>query len=300
METVRYYSAAVLLLPLIGALISGMLLLCLGIDKVEAHSGDHPVKSGFYPKCEQAAVGRFDPIVYPGQTGVGHRHLFAGGDIRQNSTYSQLREGDTTCHFGRDYYDQRNTSSYWIPDLKTRRNEFAGLHQMRAFYRAGDVSPHLVQPHPSGLKVIARDVRGASVKWFCSNRDGADPAKTAFSESPYDCTNNKAPLVTAKINFPQCWDGKNNDSGDHMSHMAYPSEGSCPPTHPVELSRVMYTVKYDTSLGANAKLAGGDDPATDFHADLFSAWEPTRLEQLVNGCIRDGRICSNSPDKHLG
>ncbi|WP_309624448.1 DUF1996 domain-containing protein [Methylibium sp.] len=35
--------------------------------------------------------------------------------------------------------------------------------------------------------------------------------------------------------FPQCWDGKNLDSPDHKSHMAYPSDGGCPRSHPVAL-----------------------------------------------------------------
>jgi hypothetical protein len=31
--------------------------------------------------------------------------------------------------------------------------------------------------------------------------------------------------LSAKITFPGCWDGKNLDSPDHRSHMAYPVRG---------------------------------------------------------------------------
>jgi hypothetical protein len=50
----------------------------------------------------------------------------------------------------------------------------------------------------------------------------------------------------------RCWDGKNVDSPDHKSHVAYPSSGTfessgpCPSTHPVKLPQVMYEVIWDT------------------------------------------------------
>lgn len=54
------------------------------------------------------------------------------------------------------------------------------------------------------------------------------------------------------LNVCRCWDGKNVDSPDHKSHVAYPSSGTfessgpCPATHPVKLPQVMYEVMWDT------------------------------------------------------
>lgn len=54
------------------------------------------------------------------------------------------------------------------------------------------------------------------------------------------------------IHFPSCWDGKNLDSIDHKSHVAYPasgtfeSGGACPSTHPVKIPQIMYEVMFDT------------------------------------------------------
>ncbi|KAL0056539.1 hypothetical protein AAF712_016856, partial [Marasmius tenuissimus] len=31
--------------------------------------------------------------------------------------------------------------------------------------------------------------------------------------------------IRAQVNFPMCWDGKNVDSPDHKSHVAFPSGG---------------------------------------------------------------------------
>jgi len=49
-----------------------------------------------------------------------------------------------------------------------------------------------------------------------------------------------------------CWDGKNLDSPDHQSHVAYSGTGasgggSCPSTHPVKLPQIMYELMWNVS-----------------------------------------------------
>ncbi len=57
--------------------------------------------------------------------------------------------------------------------------------------------------------------------------------------------------IRTTVTFPTCWDGKNTDSPDHKSHVAYPqtgtfeSVGTCPSTHPVRLPQLMYEVMWD-------------------------------------------------------
>lgn len=73
--------------------------------------------------------------------------------------------------------------------------------------------------------------------------------------------------IRSTVSFPTCWDGKNLDSPDHQSHVAYAtvpyepyfdpvinyttiiipgSRGICPDTHPVHLPQLMYEVMWDT------------------------------------------------------
>jgi len=66
--------------------------------------------------------------------------------------------------------------------------------------------------------------------------------------------------IRATVIFPSCWDGKNSDSPDHKSHVAYASGSAlagdvagCPSTHPVRIPQVMYEIMYDTSGFADAK-----------------------------------------------
>lgn len=52
-----------------------------------------------------------------------------------------------------------------------------------------------------------------------------------------------------EIMFPSCWDGKNIDSADHKSHMAYPNlvgDGQCPEGFPVRLVTLFYEVIWAT------------------------------------------------------
>ena len=72
--------------------------------------------------------------------------------------------------------------------------------------------------------------------------------------------------IRATLIFPSCWDGKNLDSPDHRSHVAY-APGSalagdkCPSTHPVRIPQVMYEIMYDTSGFADpAYFQNGKQP----------------------------------------
>jgi len=52
-------------------------------------------------------------------------------------------------------------------------------------------------------------------------------------------------MIRQTLIFPHCWDGKNLDSPDHKSHVAYgqgsgaSGGGACPSTHPVKLPQIM-------------------------------------------------------------
>ena len=67
---------------------------------------------------------------------------------------------------------------------------------------------------------------------------------------------------------PRCWDGKNLDSPDHRSHVAYSGNGasgggSCPSAFPVKLPQIMYEVMWNVSTftdDASAFPTDGSNP----------------------------------------
>lgn len=67
--------------------------------------------------------------------------------------------------------------------------------------------------------------------------------------------------IRASLIFPSCWDGKNLDSADHQSHVAYSNSGglgtpNCPTSHPVSIPQVMYEIMWDTGRYKNTSWYG--------------------------------------------
>jgi hypothetical protein len=120
----------------------------------------------------------------------------------------------------------------------------------------------------------------------------------------------------AIISAPSCWDGKNLDSPNHRSHVAYPSYGTwgykkCPDTHPYVIptftlgawymtddtldrsgswdpkTTVTWSLSSDNMPGMAPKL-----PGSTFHADWWGAWDNTVMSMWTENCIDKMLNCS--------
>lgn len=94
--------------------------------------------------------------------------------------------------------------------------------------------------------------------------------------------------LRAEIVFPSCWDGKNLDSADHRSHVAYPSvihDGRCPPTHPVKLPIVFFETIYNTQTFKDVPgqyvMSNGDPTGYGYHADFVASWDDGVQEAVM-------------------
>jgi len=231
-----------------------------------------PVHDGiFLSLCRPSHVATDDPIVHPGEPGASHQHEFFGNTTTNaDSTYASLRAGSTTCRIAAD------TAAYWVPTLYDDKQRVAPL-RINAYYLRGGGRGRVVA-FPAGLKVIAGDSSATAPQskavtgWKCA---GIRPQ--ALSTAPIACPSTSHAVLI--IRFPECWNGKDLDSADHQSHMAYRVRGACPTGYPVRLPRLSLNVHYRLSSTTGLTLASGSIYSS--HADFFNAWNQAVLTRLV-------------------
>ncbi|MCB1001539.1 MAG: DUF1996 domain-containing protein [Acidimicrobiales bacterium] len=294
----RRASLAVLTIAL--AVVPSTLAGCSDDESAHAGHGDHATTAapGDAPDRviagPQGAVAQFvvecgfshaafdDPIVHPGEPGASHLHVFFGNDGTDAfSTVESLAGGGTTCNQSLDL------ASYWAPAL-IRDGVVQTPVKSVAYYRAGiDVAPATVEPYPYGLRMVAGDMHAtdaqplAVVAWTCgagSLREAVPPACPA--------ERNLRLLVT----FPDCWNGVDLDSDDHVSHVAYSHRGACPSTHPVPVPQLQFSVEYPVT-GSIDGLELSSGGLLTGHADFYNAWDEARLAREVRNCLHRDVVC---------
>ncbi|WP_213450819.1 DUF1996 domain-containing protein [Rhizomonospora bruguierae] len=222
-----------------------------------------------------------DPIIFPGLPGASHMHSFFGSVVTNAYTdLAALQNAATTCNPSVD------KSSYWVPTLYV--NDVAVQPTGTTFYYLGegvrdDVIAR-IQPFPPGLRVVAGNATATGPedntisRWSCLHHGEVNPGKD-FVNCPADG------LLESYLDFPQCWNGRDLDSADHKSHMAYPVNGDCPATHPVPVPKLRQVLRYPVT-GDPARLRLSSGPGYTMHGDFFNAWPADELARRVNDCLR--------------
>jgi hypothetical protein len=264
----------------------------------------------FRTTCLYSHMNFDDAIVYPNQPGKAHLHTYFGNTgADAYSTQSSLKNtGNSTCRGG-----IANRSSYWAPAVIDANGRAVKPLGINVYYKTGynGIAPSAVKVFPQGLRMIAGDAKSQSADtnphgyWGCLNNYIGHP------HTPPTCPVGDDVIMI--VVFPQCWDGKNLDSADHKSHMAYPSGGRCPTTHPVAIPEITYNIRYKMPTTGGTKgwrLSSDMYDATkpggySAHADYFEAWDPTISSAFVKNCdnkqvdchshlLGDGRMIYNT------
>jgi hypothetical protein len=232
----------------------------------------------FIENCRFSHQAPDDPIVFPAMPGASHQHTFVGNRTTNAfSSYGSLRSGGTTC-MRRD-----DTAGYWVPALYQGTSPILPVGAT-IYYRRGTLAE--VSPFPNNLRMIAGDAKAATPQsmrvtfWSCGVASGLDRSATVPT-----CPSTRGSFLRLHIRFPECWDGRNLDSSDHKSHMAYATRAGCPSTHPVEVPQITQIYRYPSLGGDGFSLASGGQYSA--HADFVNAWKPNVLRKLVDGCLNE-------------
>jgi hypothetical protein len=293
----------------------------------------------FRVNCGLSHYNYADPIVAPGKPLGSHLHSYFGNDaVDWRSTAETIRStGGSTCTGGtlnrtaywtpalidtggNDWSDCTGAHPatgcrVLVPggDPAERtaclnpwtRYCVDQANAMQVYYKTGyrGIVPATVQPFPAGLRMIAGDAKATApqdtskVWWACKQSHGDQPPHHPTIEAT-GCRAGQ--LLVQAVEFPQCWDGKNLDSPDHKSHMAYgagwPDKG-CPSSHPVPLPQVTTWVHWRLPQGVNLatlRLASDmhDGPGgIANHSDWFGGWDEATFATVVTGCLRPSLDC---------
>jgi Domain of unknown function (DUF1996) len=236
----------------------------------------------FVVECGFSHQAPDDPILHPGHRGRSHLHVFFGNTTTDaDSTVADLAAGGTTCD------QRRDLASYWAPALLDH-GRVVEPGSAVAYYRPGvGVDPATVEPYPYGLKMLGGDPAADEpqsldvVAWSCGTGSVREVTPPTCPES--------RPLRMA-VSFPDCWDGENLDSPDHVSHVARSEGGACPDSHPVPVPQLLLTISYPITGGGH-ELALASGSVLTGHADFFNAWDEDKLRTEITSCIHRGLTC---------
>ncbi|MFC0506912.1 DUF1996 domain-containing protein [Micromonospora costi] len=266
----------------------GALLALLGTyvvsttTRADAAPGVNAIRVAEFPAdCPYSHRLPDDPIIFPGLPGASHMHSFFGSTVTNaHTTLPDLVNSTSTCN------PRVDTSSYWVPTLY--RNDVPVEPTIVTFYYLGEgVRSDIVartEPIPQGLRIVAGNARatspddGSIARWSCLHAGQVPPSKN-FVTCP------AGTMLESYLDFPQCWNGRDLDSPDHKSHMAYPVNQACPASHPVPVPKLRQVLRYPVS-GDPSPLRLASGPGYTMHGDFFNAWPVAEMERRVRDCIR--------------
>lgn len=215
--------------------------------------------------CQKSHELPDDPIVFPGQPGASHLHVFAGNRTTNafSTPQSLAANPATTCG------DQpQDASGYWVPAVY-----IDGVENSLRLSPYWQDNGQRVEAPPFGLQLVTQRLWGFNAFFACT-------AGSSVTTQLPDCTTGGPAKL--RVFFPQCWDGVGLGNAD----VVYPIEGAqgktCPAgfTHRIPQLLLQVNTTYNNLQGHTVTLASGDH--TTMHADWMNAFAPAAMQTIVD------------------
>ena len=279
-------------------------------------------RGSFATSCGVNENGLFNSdniIAAPGITnGAHHFHDYVGNQSNNAFASDQdLAKAETSCD------DQGDKSSYYWPVVRLQN----GAQEQDAQKPGGGVEGNageIVTPKqvtltfvgnprekvtamPRLLRIITGDAKSfvngpanANASWSCTGFEDRQ-LKDKYPLCPQGSD------VVRTFSFQSCWDGRNIDSANHRTHMAFAdAAGNCPSGFrpiPQLVQRIVYDIDAPSlnDGGRTTPLFAVDSfpeqlhkPVTD-HGDFINIFDEDLMGEMVD-CINDGRKCGSGAD----
>ena len=279
-------------------------------------------RGSFATSCGVNENGLFNSdniIAAPGVTnGAHHFHDYVGNQSNNAFASDQdLAKAETSCD------DQGDKSSYYWPVVRLQN----GAQEQDAQKPGGGVEGNVgeivtpkqvtltfvgnprekVTAMPRLLRIITGDAKSfvngpanANASWSCTGFEDRQ-LKDKYPLCPQGSD------VVRTFSFQSCWDGRNIDSANHRTHMAFADvAGNCPSGFrpiPQLVQRIVYDIDAPSlnDGGRTTPLFAVDSfpeqlhkPVTD-HGDFINIFDEDLMGEMVD-CINDGRKCGSGAD----
>ncbi|MEW9514431.1 DUF1996 domain-containing protein [Streptomyces bacillaris] len=262
----------------------------------------------FTTDCGRNENGKFNPdnvIVAPGvSNGAHHMHDYIGNQANDAfATDDVLANGATTCR------NQGDRSTYYWPVLRLQngqdeadvdadgggRDQNVGEIQTPSEVTLNFVGSPVgrVTAMPRFLRIITGDAKAftngdanANASWSCTGFEDRQ-LRDKYPICP------EGSQVVRTFAFQSCWDGRNTDSANHRTHVAFArADGRCPKGFraiPQLVQRIVYDVPPGPGFAVDSFPEQLHKPITD-HGDFINVFDQRLMQKMVR-CINDGRRC---------
>ena len=277
--------------------------------------------------CRAGQVAYIDPLAAPGGRSMELHQFFGNMDVKPTSNYASYRaSGDSTCAQTNQGISG-NRSAYWNPAMLDGKGMVVKPDYTTIYYKRRPASDPIVSD-PDHPQYMGKAVDIPHGMRFIFGRNMLNPAEAPTGGFYFNCDGPTAKpghyktMAEAKANCPtapnasgvrnrlgiigsapDCWNGKELDTADHRSHVAYSTYGDwgfprCPSTHPFVIPqftmRIWFTVddNLPTWKLSTAHMAPDEDVGSMMHADFDMAWSPVMHRRFHDGCINRKLNCS--------
>ncbi|WP_373322624.1 DUF1996 domain-containing protein [Streptomyces violascens] len=264
----------------------------------------------FTSDCGRNQNGKRNPdnvIVAPGvSNGAHHMHDYVGNQATDAfSSDADLARGNTSCR------NQGDKSTYYWPvvrvlnqgnDTDARadgggKDKNVGKIQtpVQATIQLAGSPVSKVTAMPRFLRIITGDAKAftngnanANASWSCTGFENRQ-LKDKYPLCP------QGSKVVRTFKFQSCWDGRNTDSANHRTHVAFADKrGACPAGFKA-IPQLVQRIVYDVPAKAGAFAVDSfpeqlHKPVTD-HGDFIDVFSDQLMGKAVN-CINTGRSCA--------